>query len=56
MDFLRVPLSVAAGWIVFAEAADLTLALGAGLILAGNALNLNRGATTRAGFGRPRDD
>jgi len=52
MDFLRVPLSALLGWLVFAETADLWLAGGAALILAGNTLNIYPG-TTRAGFGRP---
>jgi drug/metabolite transporter (DMT)-like permease len=40
MDFLRVPLSAVVGWLVYAEAIDLFTALGAGLILVGNLLNL----------------
>ena len=40
MDFLRVPLSALAGWLVYAEVVDLFTVLGAGLILAGNLLNL----------------
>ena len=40
MDFLRVPLSALAGWLVYAEMVDLFTVLGAGLILAGNLLNL----------------
>ena len=40
MDFLRVPLSALAGWLVYAEAVDLWTVLGAALILGGNALNL----------------
>lgn len=44
MDFLRVPLSAAAGWAVYAERIDLFTALGALLILAGNLLNLQRAA------------
>lgn len=51
MDFLRVPLSALLGWLVFAETADVWLAGGAALILAGNSLNLYPG-TTRAGFGK----
>lgn len=43
MDFLRVPLSALAGWLVYAERIDLATALGAALILGGNLLNL-RGA------------
>jgi len=40
MDFLRVPLAAAIGWLVYAEAIDLFTGLGAALILAGNLLNL----------------
>jgi drug/metabolite transporter (DMT)-like permease len=40
MDFLRVPLAALAGWLVYAERVDLLTAVGAGLILAGNLLNL----------------
>jgi drug/metabolite transporter (DMT)-like permease len=47
MDFLRVPLAAAIGWLVYAEAVDLFTGLGAALILAGNLLNLK-------GAGRPK--
>ena len=40
MDFLRVPLSALAGWLIYSEAADAFTVLGTGLILAGNLLNL----------------
>ncbi len=40
MDFLRVPLSALAGWLVYAEVIDIFTVLGAVLILAGNLLNL----------------
>ena len=40
MDFLRVPLSAVVGWLVYAEAIDMFTALGAGLILVGNLINL----------------
>jgi drug/metabolite transporter (DMT)-like permease len=40
MDFLRVPLTAAAGWLFYAERVDLITVLGAALILAGNLLNL----------------
>ena len=40
LDFLRVPLSAVAGWLLYAERIDLFTALGAALILAGNLLNL----------------
>jgi drug/metabolite transporter (DMT)-like permease len=40
MDFLRVPLSAAAGWLIYSERLDLFTVLGAVLILTGNLLNL----------------
>jgi len=40
MDFLRVPLTATAGWLLYAERLDLFTGLGAALILAGNLLNL----------------
>jgi drug/metabolite transporter (DMT)-like permease len=40
MDFLRVPLTAAAGFLLYSERLDLFTILGAGLILAGNLLNL----------------
>jgi drug/metabolite transporter (DMT)-like permease len=40
MDFLRVPLSATAGWLLYAERLDLFTVLGAMLILTGNLLNL----------------
>ena len=40
MDFLRVPLTATAGWLLYAERLDLITGLGAALILAGNLLNL----------------
>jgi len=46
MDFLRVPLTAAAGWLVYSEALDLYTVLGAGLILAANLLNLRRTPAT----------
>lgn len=42
MDFLRVPLTALAGWWIYAERLDLFTALGVGLILAGNLINLLR--------------
>jgi drug/metabolite transporter (DMT)-like permease len=45
MDFLRVPLTATAGWLLYAEQLDAFTVLGAALILAGNLLNLK---TTRA--------
>ena len=40
MDFLRVPLTATAGWLVYSERLDLLTLLGAALILSGNLLNL----------------
>ncbi len=42
MDFLRVPLTALVGWLAYSERLDLATALGVGLILAGNVLNLVR--------------
>ena len=40
MDFLRVPLTAIAGWLIYSERLDLFTLLGAALILSGNLLNL----------------
>src|SRR6202795_4808873 len=40
MDFLRVPLTATAGWLLYSERLDMVTVLGAALILAGNLLNL----------------
>lgn len=40
MDFLRVPLTAAAGWLIYGERLDTVTMLGAALILLGNLLNL----------------
>ncbi|WP_395701484.1 DMT family transporter [Aquabacterium sp.] len=42
MDFLRVPLTALAGWLVYAERIDALTVAGTALILAANALNLRR--------------
>lgn len=42
MDFLRVPLTAAAGWLVYSEGVDALTVVGAGMILAGNLFNLRR--------------
>jgi drug/metabolite transporter (DMT)-like permease len=42
MDFLRVPLTALVGWLAYSERLDLYTALGVGLILASNVLNLIR--------------
>jgi drug/metabolite transporter (DMT)-like permease len=40
MDFLRVPLTAIAGWLIYSERLDMFTVLGAAMILAGNLLNL----------------
>jgi drug/metabolite transporter (DMT)-like permease len=40
MDFLRVPLTAIAGWLICSERLDIFALLGAALILTGNLLNL----------------
>ena len=40
MDFLRVPLTATAGWLIYSERLDALTILGAALILTGNLLNL----------------
>ena len=47
MDFLRVPLAAVVGYLVYAEAIDIYTALGAGMILFGNLVNLRRAGTAR---------
>jgi drug/metabolite transporter (DMT)-like permease len=46
MDFLRVPLTALAGWLLYSERRDAFTVLGAALILTGNLVNLR--ATTPA--------
>jgi drug/metabolite transporter (DMT)-like permease len=48
MDFLRVPLTAAAGWLLYSERLDLFTVLGAVLILTGNLLNLKPNPSTKA--------
>jgi len=43
MDFLRVPLTATAGWLIYSERLDMFTVLGAALILDGNLLNLKPG-------------
>jgi drug/metabolite transporter (DMT)-like permease len=45
LDFLRVPLTAVAAWLVFAERFDIFTIIGAAVILGGNLLNLKRGAS-----------
>ncbi|MGN6309226.1 MAG: DMT family transporter [Xanthobacteraceae bacterium] len=47
MDFLRVPLTALAGWLLYAERMDLLTVLGAAMILSGNLLNLRSPAEPR---------
>ncbi len=47
MDFLRVPLTALAGWLIYAERTDLLAVLGAAMILGGNLLNLRGSAKPR---------
>ncbi len=49
MDFLRVPLTAAVGWLIYSERLDLFTVLGATLILVGNLLNLRAGDPVPAG-------
>src|SRR5437899_877708 len=48
MDVLRVPLTAAAGWLIYSERLDLFTVLGAALILTGNLLNLKPNPSTKA--------
>jgi drug/metabolite transporter (DMT)-like permease len=48
MDFLRVPLSAAAGWLIYSERLDMFTVLGAALILTGNLLNLKSAGSAPA--------
>jgi drug/metabolite transporter (DMT)-like permease len=49
MDFLRVPLTAVAGWLVFGERIDVFTVVGAVLILLANLLTLRRAAPTSNG-------
>jgi len=51
MDFLRVPLTATAGWLIYSERLDIFTVLGAALILAGNLLNLKPNAPLPARAG-----
>lgn len=48
MDFLRVPLTAVAGWLIYGERLDVYTVLGATLILTGNLLNLKSPAPAPA--------
>ncbi len=47
MDFLRVPATAIAGWLLYNEGIDFFTVAGASLILLGNLLNLKQSATVR---------
>ena len=51
MDFLRVPLTATAGWLIYSERLDMFTVLGATLILGGNLLNLKAPAPLPARAG-----
>jgi drug/metabolite transporter (DMT)-like permease len=51
MDFLRVPLTATAGWLLYSERLDMLTVLGAALILTGNLLNLKPNAPLPARAG-----
>jgi drug/metabolite transporter (DMT)-like permease len=51
MDFLRVPLTAAAGWLIYSERLDMFTVLGAALILCGNLLNLKASEPVAARVG-----
>src|ERR1700761_1368159 len=48
MDFLRVPLTALAGWLIYGERLDTLTVFGAALILTGNLLNLKPAAARSA--------
>jgi len=48
LDFLRVPLTALAAWLVFGERFDVFTVIGAALILGANLLNLKRGGAPSA--------
>jgi drug/metabolite transporter (DMT)-like permease len=48
MDFLRVPLTALAGWLIYAERLDLFTVAGTALILGGNLLNMRRARVAAA--------
>jgi drug/metabolite transporter (DMT)-like permease len=54
LDFLRVPLTALAAWLVFSERFDIYTITGAAVILGGNLLNVKRG-TSRSAAEQQRD-
>jgi drug/metabolite transporter (DMT)-like permease len=53
MDYLRLPLAAAIGWLLYKEGFDLFTAAGAMLIVAGNLLNVQRRPARSAAIARP---
>jgi len=53
LDFLRVPLTALAAWLVFSERFDLFTVVGAAVILGGNLLNLKGSAPPASAEKRP---
>jgi drug/metabolite transporter (DMT)-like permease len=53
LDFLRVPLTALAAWLVFSERFDVFTVVGAAVILAGNLLNLKPGGSTLPAQAKP---
>jgi drug/metabolite transporter (DMT)-like permease len=53
LDFLRVPLTALAAWLVFSERFDIFTVAGAAVILCGNLLNLKRGASRPSAENQP---
>jgi drug/metabolite transporter (DMT)-like permease len=51
MDFLRVPLTATAGWLIYSERLDAFTLFGAALILTGNLLNLKASSPVPARLG-----
>ena len=54
LDFLRVPFTALAAWLVFSERFDIYTVSGAAVILGGNLLNLKRGPARSRGTGPAR--
>ena len=52
LDFLRVPLTAVAGWLIFSERFDVFTVIGAAVILGGNLLNLKGSASPLPGNAR----
>jgi len=48
MDFIRVPLTALAGWLIYGESVDMLAVAGTALILAANVMNLRRAPAAAA--------